>query len=200
MNVASSSLQAPHEGHDSASNVTLGFWLYLMTDCLLFASLFATFAVLRHNYAGGPGGQALFHLPEVYVETLFLLLSSVTSGFALIASMRQRAHFVLVWLFLTAMFGMGFIWMEVGEFWTLVQQGHGPSKSAFLSAYFTLVGTHGAHVTVGLLWMWVMMIQVMDRGLTPRIQSRLVRLGMFWHFLDLIWIAVFSVVYLSGVL
>ncbi len=200
MNMASSSLQSPHEGHDSASNVTFGFWLYLMTDCLLFASLFATFAVLRHHYAGGPDGRALFDLPGVYVETLFLLLSSVTNGFSLIAARQQRTHFVLAWLFLTAMFGMGFIWMEVGEFWTLVQQGHGPSKSAFLSAYFTLVGTHGAHVTVGLLWMWVMMIQVMDRGLTPRIQSRLVRLGMFWHFLDLIWVAVFSVVYLSGML
>lgn len=182
------------------SLTTLGFWLYLMTDGLLFATLFATFAVLRHNYAGGPSGADIFHLTDVYIESLFLLLSSITNGFALTAAKQQKVPWVLAWLFLTALFGMGFVWLELGEFWALIQAGHGPSQSGFLSAYFTLVGTHGLHVTVGLLWMAVMMIQIMDRGLTSRIQSRLVRLCLFWHFLDLIWVMVFSVVYLAGVL
>ncbi len=189
-----------HDGHDPASDVTFGFWLYIMTDCVLFASIFATFAVLHHNYAGGPTGKDLFHLSQVFAETLFLLVSSVAYGFAMLALYRNERGQVAGWLIITALFGLGFIGMELTEFRHLIMEGNGPDRSGFLSAFFTLVGTHGAHVSIGLIWMAVMMFQVMRKGLTLAVKSRLMRLGIFWHFLDVIWICVFTVVYLMGVL
>jgi cytochrome o ubiquinol oxidase subunit 3 len=192
-------IDAHDEHHDDGSMTTLGFWIYLMSDCIVFASLFATYAVLRSQLAGGPGPRELFSLPYVAVETTFLLVSSFTYGMSMIAMQRQRQSAVLGWLVLTGLLGLGFIGMEVHEFADLIREGAGPDRSAFLSAFFTLVGTHGLHVTSGIVWMVVLMIHVLRRGLTPANQTRLMCLSLFWHFLDVVWIGVFTVVYLMGV-
>jgi len=186
-------------GHpDTVDMQTLGFWLYLMSDLILFATLFATFAVLGGAYAGGPTGKELFELPYVLGETLLLLFSSVTYGLVMVAVSNGVKKHVLIGLAVTFLLGLGFVSMEINEFHGLIAEGHGPDVSAFLSSYFTLVGTHGAHVTFGLIWMAVMMGQVVVKGLTSHVQSRLMRLGMFWHFLDIVWIGIFSIVYLMG--
>ena len=189
-----------HEHHDSGPMTVLGFWIYLMTDCILFASLFATYAVLSGNFAGGPSGHDIFELPYVLGETACLLLSSITYGFAMLALHKGNKSGVLGWLFITFLFGLGFIGMEVNEFHKLIVEGFGPSRSGFLSGYFSLVGTHGLHVTSGLIWMAMMMYQVSKKGITPTNTTRLSCLSMFWHFLDVVWICVFTVVYLMGVL
>jgi len=186
--------------HDAGANTLLGFWIYLMSDCLLFASLFAAYAVLGGNTAGGASGRALFDLPYVAVETLCLLLSSVTYGMAMLAMNRSDRSRVITWLGVTSLFGLAFIGMELNEFHHLIAQGHGPNRSAFLSSFFMLVGTHGLHVASGLLWMGVMMAQISRKGLTEKTQTRLVCLSLFWHFLDIVWICVFTVVYLMGTL
>jgi cytochrome o ubiquinol oxidase subunit 3 len=188
------------EHADSAGNQAFGFWIYLMTDLVLFASIFATFAVLSRNYAGGPTGKDLFDLRYLFVETMILLFSSGTCGLAMLALHNDRKASVLVWLAVTFLLGLGFIGMEINEFYNLILDGNGPQRSAFLSAFFTLVGTHGAHVTLGLIWVAVMMGQVIVKGLTARVQSRFMRLSMFWHFLDIVWVGVFTIVYLMGVL
>jgi cytochrome o ubiquinol oxidase subunit 3 len=185
---------------EEVHNAVFGFWVYIMSDCILFASLFATYAVLSHNYAGGPTGQDLFDLPKVFIETMLLLTSSITYGFAMLAMNRNRARQVVAWLGVTFLLGLGFVSMELTEFQRMILAGAGPDRSGFLSAFFTLVGTHGLHVSFGLLGMAVMMAQVMRKGLTASVQSRLVRLSLFWHFLDIVWIGVFTVVYLMGVL
>jgi len=188
------------EHPDTVAMQTFGFWLYLMSDLIIFATLFATFAVLGRNFAGGPTGKELFELPYVLGETLLLLFSSMTYGLVMLAvrsGMKRRA---LIGLAVTFLLGLGFVAMEINEFHALIAQGHGPQVSAFLSSYFTLVGTHGTHVTFGLIWMAVMMGQVAVKGLTSPVQSRLMRLSMFWHFLDIIWIGIFSIVYLMGVM
>jgi cytochrome o ubiquinol oxidase subunit III len=188
------------EHTDMIAKQAFGFWLYLMSDLVLFAAIFATFAVLRHNYAGGPTGRDLFHLPYVFGETMFLLFSSATYGLVVLAMRQENKALVLKWLVVTFLLGLGFISMEVNEFYHLILDGNGPGRSGFLSAFFTLVGTHGTHVTFGLMWMAVMMGQVIAKGLTAPVQSRLLRLSMFWHFLDIVWIGVFTVVYLMGVM
>jgi cytochrome o ubiquinol oxidase subunit III len=185
---------------DTVEMQTFGFWLYLMSDLIIFATLFATFAVLGHNYAGGPTGKELFELPYVLVETFLLLFSSVTYGLVMLAVYNGMKKHVLIGLAVTFLLGLGFVFMEINEFHSLIAEGHGPNVSAFLSSYFTLVGTHGAHVTFGLIWMAVMMGQVVVKGLTTPVQSRLMRLSMFWHFLDIVWIGIFSIVYLMGVM
>lgn len=185
-----------HAHHDDGSKTTMGFWLYLMSDCLIFASLFATFGVLASATAGGPGGRALFELPFVLGETALLLVSSFTFGLAMLAMQRQQAGAVIAWLGLTFLLGAGFIGMELSEFGKLLAEHAGPSRSAYLSAYFTLVGTHGLHVLCGLLWLVVMMQQVWRHGLDGIARRRLACLSLFWHFLDLIWICVFTFVYL----
>jgi len=177
-----------------------GFWLYLMTDCVLFASIFAAYAVLSNNFAGGPSGHDIFELPYVLGETACLLLSSITYGFAMLALYKGKKSQVLGWLFITFLFGLGFIGMEINEFHKLISEGFGPSRSGFLSGFFTLVGTHGLHVTSGLIWMGVMMYQVWKHGLTSTNKTRLSCLSLFWHFLDVVWICVFTVVYLMGTL
>jgi cytochrome o ubiquinol oxidase subunit 3 len=188
-------------GHgDADANTIFGFWIYIMTDCVIFATVFIGYVVLSHNYAGGPTGKDLFDLPYVFGETMFLLFSSVTYGFAMLAMYANRREWVIGWLIITFILGLGFISMELHEFTGLIMAGHGPDRSGFLTGFFTLVGTHGAHVSTGLLWMAVMMGQVMTKGLTPRVRSRLMRLSMFWHFLDIVWIGVFTVVYLTGVM
>lgn len=194
------SLDEERQRTDAVANAAFGFWLYIMSDCILFSALFATFVVLGKDYAGGPTGRELFDLPETFVETMFLLCSSVTFGFAMLAVYTRRPKQVLVWLIVTFAFGLGFIGVEVHEFAGLIMSGAGPQRSGFLSGFFALVGTHGLHVSVGLIWMAIMMAQVMSEGLTRHVESRLLRLGMFWHFLDIIWIGVFTVVYLQGVL
>jgi cytochrome o ubiquinol oxidase subunit 3 len=188
------------ERSDTVANQAFGFWLYLMTDLVLFASIFATYAVVGRNYAGGPTGKDLFDLRYLFVETMFLLFSSATFGLAALAVHNDRKGLVLTWLVVTFLLGFGFIAMEINEFYHLILDGNGPQHSAFLSAFFTLVGTHSAHVTFGLIWMAVMMGQIDTKGLTTPVRSRLMRLGMFWHFLDIVWVGVFTIVYLLGVL
>jgi cytochrome o ubiquinol oxidase subunit 3 len=187
-----------HDHHDAGEMKLYGFWIYLMTDCILFASIFAIYAVLVNNVAGGPSGHDIFELPYVLGETACLLLSSITYGFAMLAMHKGNKAGVLGWLFVTFLFGLGFIGMEVNEFHMLISEGYGPNRSGFLSAFFTLVGTHGVHVTSGLIWMAIMMYQVQKNGLTSSNQTRLSMLSLFWHFLDVVWICVFTVVYLMG--
>ncbi len=200
MNSSVTTIAQHHDGHDAGSNTVLGFWIYLMSDCLIFAILFATFGVLAGNTAGGPGGATLFDLPYVGGETLLLLVSSFTFGLAMLAMQARRVEQVIVWLLITFGLGAGFIAMEVHEFLHLIAEGAGPGRSAFLSAYFVLVGTHGLHVTVGLAWLVIMLHQTARYGLDGIVRRRLSCLSLFWHFLDLVWICVFTFVYLRGVL
>jgi len=186
-------------GHGGAVSIrAFGFWIYLMSDLVLFAALFATFAVLSHSTAGGPDGSTLFNLSHVFVETMFLLFSSAGYGMVTLAVQRGRDKAALGWLAVTFLLGIGFIAMELHEFHAMIVAGAGPSRSAFLSAFFTLVGTHGTHVSLGLVWMLVMMVQVFTKGLSAPVRARLLCLGMFWHFLDIVWIGVFTIVYLMG--
>lgn len=187
-----------HEHHEN--NNVFGFWVYLMTDCLLFASFFATYAVLFMNTAGGVSGKDIFELDFVAVETAALLLSSITFGFAMIAAHKQNKGGTLLWLAVTWGFGAVFIGMEIYEFHHLIVHGNGPDTSAFLTAFFSLVGLHGLHVTSGLIWMTILIIEVMRRGLPDKTVTRLSCLSLFWHFLDIVWICVFTVVYLMGAL
>ncbi len=176
-----------------------GFWVYVMTDCILFATLFATYAVLRNNTYGGPGSHELFNMPFVLVETILLLTSSFTCGLALLAARRQKIKQVGLWLGATFILGLSFITMELTEFAHLASEGHGWWSSAFLSAFFTLVGTHGLHITVGLLWLLVMGAFILKRGLNEHNMRRLSMFGVFWHFLDVVWVFIFTIVYLMGV-
>jgi len=178
----------------------LGFWLYLMSDCFIFAMLFACYGVYGRSYAAGPSAADLFELPTVAINTSMLLLSSITYGFAMLEMEKGRQRTTLIWLAVTGLFGAAFVGLELNEFAHLIHDGAGPQRSAFLSSFFTLVGTHGLHVSVGILWLIVLMIQVVQRGLVPENKRRLMCLSMFWHFLDVVWIGVFSIVYLMSVL
>ncbi len=182
------------------SKATFGFWIYLMTDCILFASLFATFMVLRGRTAGGPSGADIFDLPYVFGETMVLLMSSLASGLALLAAHQKNRRQTLMWLGITALLGAVFLGMELHEFRTLVAEGHSWTRSAFLSSYFGLVGTHGLHIFVGLTWLAGTWLYVWKRSFTPRLLQRLTMFTMFWHFLDLVWIGIFTIVYLLGVI
>jgi cytochrome o ubiquinol oxidase subunit 3 len=186
--------------HHPENGTLLGFWIYLMSDCLIFACLFATYAVLGRNYAGGPSGAELFELPLVALNTAFLLLSSITYGFAMLESQRKRLRAALFWLAVTGLFGAAFLSLELYEFNHLIHEGAGPQRSGFLTAFFALVGTHGLHVTFGIVWLVTLMFQLGRHGLTPENRRRLMCLSMFWHFLDVVWIGVFTFVYLMGVL
>ena len=181
------------------SKTTLGFWIYLMTDCILFSVLFATYAVLHHNTFGGPSGQDLFELPFVLKETLLLLTSSFTCGLALIFARQNRQELALGWLGVTFLLGATFLALELHEFSTLVAEGNSWRRSGFLTAFFTLVGTHGLHIAIGLTWAGVLALQVKSRGFTEGVLRRLTLFSMFWHFLDVVWIFIFTVVYLMGV-
>lgn len=194
----SSVAETPEQKH-LLSKTTIGFWLYLMTDCLLFATLFATFAVLRGATAGGPDGAEIYEMPVVLAETIILLTSSFTCGMALLGMMAKNTRQVLWSLVATFLLGLAFVVIEVAEFAKLIAEGHGPQASAFLSAFFTLVGTHGLHVSVGLLWLIILGVLIWKRGLTSKLTRSLTLFALFWHFLDLIWIFVFTVVYLMGV-
>lgn len=192
-------LPDPHQ--DTFSKTVLGFWIYLMTDCILFATLFATYAVLHQSTFGGPSSKDLFNLTTAFTETMILLVSSVTCGFAVLSSLKKRRESqVIAWLALTFLLGASFISLELHEFRQFVHEGHSWTQSAFLSAFFTLVGTHGLHVSIGLLWVLVLLGQVFVSGIQVDTFRRLVIFSLFWHFLDLVWIFIFTFVYLMGVL
>ena len=188
-----------HEPHPE-NGTSLGFWLYLMSDCLIFAALFATYGVLGRSYAGGPSGKDLFDLSLVAVNTAFLLMSSITFGFAMLQKQKKNVNGTLLWLAVTGLLGAAFLAVELYEFHHLIHQGATPQSSAFLSSFFTLVGTHGIHVTFGLIWLITLMIQIKKHGLINENVRRINCLSMFWHFLDVVWIGVFTFVYLMGVL
>ncbi|MCO6051565.1 cytochrome o ubiquinol oxidase subunit III [Mesorhizobium sp. RP14(2022)] len=190
--------EEPH--HSEGSSTMLGFWLYLMSDCLIFAILFATYGVVGANYAAGPSPKDLFDLELVAINTAMLLFSSITYGFAMLEMARNRKSATLLWLGITGLFGLAFLGIELYEFAHLIHEGATPQRSAFLSAFFTLVGTHGLHVTFGTIWLVTLMVQVSKHGLIPANRRRLFCLSMFWHFLDVIWIGVFTFVYLLGML
>ena len=186
--------------HHVENSTLLGFWLYLMSDCLIFACLFAIYGVLGRSYAAGPSGADLFELPLVAVNTSMLLLSSITYGFAMLEMQRKRMNPTLMWLAITGLLGAVFIGLELYEFAHLIHEGAGPQRSAFLSSFFTLVGTHGLHVTFGIVWLITLMVQLKKHGFIAENKRRLMCLSMFWHFLDVVWIGVFTFVYLMGVL
>ncbi len=196
--VADRSVFLVTEEHHPENGTLLGFWLYLMSDCLVFACLFAMYGVLGRSYAAGPSGADLFDLSLVAVNTSLLLLSSITYGFAMLEMLKKRKGGTLAWLAVTGLLGAGFIGIELYEFAHLLHEGAGPQRSAFLSSFFTLVGTHGLHVTFGIIWLVTLMIQVGKHGLIAENKRRLFCLSMFWHFLDVVWIGVFTFVYLMG--
>lgn len=175
-----------------------GFWIYLMTDLVLFAVLFAAFIVLRNNTYGGPSGQELFHLPSALAETLILLTSSFTCSLATLAVLREQKHLAFLWFMVTFALGVSFLSLELTEFSQFIAQGASWQRSAFLSSFFTLVGTHGFHISIGLLWMIVVMSRLWFRPLLAPDTSRIFRLAFFWHFLDVVWVFIFSVVYGMG--
>lgn len=187
-----------HE-HQEGSTM-LGFWIYLMSDCLVFAVLFATYGVLGRSYAAGPSGADLFDLKLVALNTSMLLMSSITYGFAMLTMDKGRTGATQGWLAVTGLFGLAFVGIELYEFAHLIREGATPQRSAFLSSFYALVGTHGLHVSFGLLWLATLMVQVRRRGLIEDNRRRLLCLSMFWHFLDVVWIGVFTFVYLMGVL
>jgi cytochrome o ubiquinol oxidase subunit 3 len=187
-----------HTEHVEDDTLTLGFWIYLMTDCVLFATLFAAYAVLRNNTFGGPSGHDLFHLPFVLAETVILLTSSYTSGLAMLAAHKGTKNALLAWLAITLVLGGAFLTMELSEFQTLLQDGNGWQRSAFLSSFFTLLGAHGLHILAGSVAMFILMIETYFRGLNGAVMKKLACLSLFWHFLDVVWIFIFTLVYLIG--
>ena len=190
-----------HRGPESKSIVVpYGFWLFVLSDMVLFSALFATYATLVHATDGGPTSNQLFDRGLVAVETLALLLSSFTCGLAMIAAKRGNMAWTQGWLLVTGLLGFVFLSIEIYEFTELVAEGAPPQRSAFLSAFFTLVGCHGAHVTAGLLWIGTMMAQIWAKGFHDHIIRRLLCLSVFWHALDIIWVAIFTIVYLIGTL
>jgi cytochrome o ubiquinol oxidase subunit III len=178
--------------------VAYGFWIFLLSDIIMFSGLFAAYAVLSGETAGGPTGRELFNLQHVFIETMCLLVSSYTCGLGALAAERQQRDRYLVFAALTFVLGAAFLFIEISEFAGMVKAGAGPSRSAFLSAFFALVGMHGAHVTSGLLWLAYMVAQVVAKGLRPNVLRRLLCFSLFWHALDIIWIGVMTLVYLMG--
>ena len=197
---AGASADHPPAEVDVYEEKALGFWIYLMSDAIIFALLFATYVVMAPNNADGPTGKTLFDLSGTFSETMLLLFSSITFGFASVAIWRGKRALALTWLAVTFVLGAAFVALEIGEFTGMYEQGAGPQRSGFLSAFFALVGTHGLHVSMGLIWIVILSLQVLVKGLTEPVASRLFRLGLFWHFLDIVWIGIFSIVYLPGVL
>ena len=186
--------------HHPQNGTLLGFWIYLMSDCLIFGILFATYAVLGRNYAAGPAPVDLFDIEMILVATFALLFSSIAYGFAVLRMEMDDLRGTVLWLIVTGLFGAGFLYLEIEEFKHLWHIGATPMASAFLSSFFILVGTHGLHVLGGSIWLLVLLAQLGQHGLTHENKRRVMCLSLFWHFLDLIWIGVFSLVYLTGVL
>jgi len=189
-----------HEAHEAAANdrVMFGFWVYLMTDLLMFAILFAVYTVLHGNTMGGPAGRDIFSMQLALLETLLLLTSSFTVGLGMIAARRGSKSHVLAWFGLTFVLGLAFLALEMKEFAEFIHEGHTMQSNAFFSSFFTLVGTHGLHITSGLLWMGVTLIYVIKRGLNAPLLRKLALLSLFWHFLDIVWIFIFTIVYMGA--
>jgi cytochrome o ubiquinol oxidase subunit 3 len=184
--------------HNSLEKNTFGFWIYLMTDLLMFAALFGAFAALRNNVAAGPTGKELFDLNFVLIETLILLTSSFTCGLVILSMHKKNKTQTSAWLYTTILLGLSFLALEISEFIHLYQEGHSWQQSAFLSSYFTLVGTHGLHITAGLVWAIILAVKLLKTGLTEAVQRKLILFSLFWHFLDIVWIFIFTIVYLIG--
>jgi len=180
--------------------VPYGFWLFVLSDMVLFSALFATYASLVHATDGGPTTNQLFDRNLVAVETMALLLSSFVCGLAMITAKRGNMAWTQIWLVATGALGLVFLGIELHEFSSMIAEGAGPQRSAFLSSFFTLVGCHGAHVTAGLLWLGTMMAQIWNKGFKEHIMRRLLCFSVFWHALDIIWVAIFTIVYLIGTL
>jgi cytochrome o ubiquinol oxidase subunit 3 len=178
--------------------VGYGFWIFLLSDIVMFSAFFAAYAVLVHHTADGPTGKQLFDLKRVAIETGLLLASSFTCGLGYVAATMRRQLQTQVWMLITGLLGLGFVILELIEFYEMIEQGAGPTRSAFLSAFFALVGCHGLHVTVGGLWLGTMMAQIWFKGFKPVIMRRLLCFNLFWHALDIIWVALFTIVYLLG--
>lgn len=189
-----------HQKHAEAATdrIMFGFWVYLMTDLLMFAVLFAVFAVLRNNTMGGPTGSDLFSPPLALAETLILLTSSFTAGIGMVYTRRGLKRQTLVWFGLTFLLGLAFLGIELYEFAEFIHEGHTMTVNAFLSSFFILVGTHGLHITSGLIWLAILLVYVIKRGLTYTNVRKLALLSLFWHFLDIVWIFIFTVVYLMA--
>ncbi|MEO6607836.1 MAG: cytochrome c oxidase subunit 3 [Aestuariivirga sp.] len=185
--------------HRLDEETVFGFWVFLMSDAVLFALLFATYASMTNRLASGPSGSDLFRLNGVFAETMFLLLSTLTFCLASAALKARQKRQVLVWLMLTGLLGLLFLGLEYRELAGLLAKDAGPQRSGFLSAFFVLLTAHGVHVLAGIIWICVMMMQIMIFDLQVPVRSRLLRLGLFWHFLDIVWVAIFSIVYLGGV-
>ena len=198
-NTSVSEFYVTEEEHPESGSL-LGFWLYLMSDAFIFAVLFVSNAVLGRSYAAGPSGKDVFDLTGLAINTAMLLFSSVTYGFAMLEMEKERKAATLAWLAVAGLFAMAFVGLEINEFTGMVTAGAGPDRSAFLSSFFALVGTHGLHVTFGIIWLATLMVQVAKHGLTKDNRRRLSCLSLFWHFLDLVWVGVFSFVYLVGIL
>jgi cytochrome o ubiquinol oxidase subunit III len=188
-----------HEEHDASLKI-LGFWIFLVTDCILFGTLFATYVVLRTHTDGGPIGKELFEVPGFVAETFILLTSSFTSGLATLAMHKGNKKALIGWLVITAILGLAFVGLEVSEFTKMVGEGATISRSGFLSAFFVLVGTHGCHVSLGLIWMVGLIFQLNRRGITGVTKRKITIISLYWHFLDAVWIFLFTVVYLMGVM
>jgi cytochrome o ubiquinol oxidase subunit 3 len=190
-----------HRGPASKSIVVpYGFWLFILSDMVLFSALFATYATLVHATDGGPTTNQLFDRNLVAIDTVALLVSSFICGLAMITAKRGNMLWTQVWLLVTGLLGAVFLGIELYEFGHMISEGAGPQRSAFLSGFFTLVGCHGAHVTAGLLWIGTIMAQAWAKGFQPHIMRRLLCLSVFWHALDIIWVAIFTIVYLIGTL
>ena len=190
-----------HRGPESKSIVVpYGFWLFVLSDMVLFSALFATYAALSNATDGGPTSNQLFDRNLVAIETIALLLSSFVCGLAMIAAKRKNMFWTQAWLVVTGLLGAVFLFIELYEFAVMMGEGAGPQRSAFLSSFFTLVGCHGAHVTAGLLWIGTMMAQIWAKGFREHVMRRLLCLSVFWHALDIIWVAIFTIVYLIGTL
>ena len=180
--------------------VAYGFWIFILSDVAMFSGLFAAFAVLSHRTAGGPTGLEVINLYHVFIETMFLLASSYACGLGALSAERQQRDRYLVFAALTFVLGAAFLFIEISDFFAMAGMGAGPTRSAFLSAFFLLVGMHGTHVTLGLLWLAYMMAQVVFKGLRPHVLRRLLCFSLFWHALDMIWVGVLTLVYLMGAL
>lgn len=189
---------ASHHEAEADDRAMFGFWLYLMTDLLMFAVLFAVYAVLRDNTVGGETGRELFSLPLALTETVLLLTSSFTVGIGMIAARQRNKSQVMVWFGLTFLLGLAFLSLELWEFSELIHEGHTLGVNAFLSSFFVLLGTHGLHIIFGLLWMAVTLGYIVKRGLSSNIVRKLGMLSLFWHFLDIVWIFIFTIVYLGA--
>ncbi|PWU66792.1 MULTISPECIES: cytochrome aa3 quinol oxidase subunit III [Gracilibacillus] len=186
-----------YKSQQSQMNI-LGFWIFLGAEIVLFSTLFASYFVLEHNTAGGPAGQDIFVLKDVLIETFLLLTSSFTSGLAIHAMRNHDKKGLLTWMIVTLLLGAGFLYFEINEFLHFIHEGATIQTSGFTAGLFTLLGTHGAHVTFGIIWISLLLVQLVRRGITEKTSSKLFIASLYWHFLDVVWIFIFTFVYLKG--